>query len=244
MRLTAAKAALATALLFNAAGSVRAGSLQIEPVLVDVIAPAAASTLTLRNEGATAVDAQIRVFRWSLVNGQEKLEPTEDVVASPPAITLSPKGNYVARIVRVAKHPVVGEESYRLLVDQLPDLSRQKNGTVNLLVRYSIPVFFGTPEKKGPSVAWSLVRSGDKLKLIVRNNGERRLRISALTVRDAKGGTISFGAGLAGYSLGQSIKSWTAPGSARGFAADGPVSIVAESDTGPIRATASVSAAR
>lgn len=125
-----------------------AGTLQVEPVLVDITAPGAASTVTLRNEGAEPINAQIRVFKWSIVNGKEQLTPTNDVVASPPSITLTPKGQYVTRIVRVSKQPVVGEESYRLLVDQLPDLSQQKNGSVNLMVRYSIPVFIGAPNKK------------------------------------------------------------------------------------------------
>src|SRR5215831_943893 len=80
-----------------------AGSLQVEPVLVDVTAPGAASTITLRNEGAAPINAQIRVFRWSLVDGQEKLEPTDAVVASPPSVTLAPKGQYIARVVRVSK---------------------------------------------------------------------------------------------------------------------------------------------
>ena len=154
--------------------------------------------MSLRNEGTSPISAQIRVFRWSLVDGKEKLEPTDDVVASPPSITLTPNGQYVTRIVRVSKQPVTGEESYRLLVDQLPDLSQQKNGTVNLLMRYSIPVFFGASNKKNPTVAWSYAIKGDKITLTARNDGERRLRISALTVRDAGGKTVSFGAGLAG----------------------------------------------
>ena len=62
--------------------------------------------------------------------------------------------------MRVSKQPVIGEESYRLLVDQLPDLSQQRNGSVNLMVRYSIPVFFGAPNKKNPTVAWSIATSG------------------------------------------------------------------------------------
>ena len=240
MQSTTTKCSFAAALLLGACNWASAGSLQVEPVLVDVTAPGAASTLTLRNEGATPINAQIRVFRWSLVDGQEKLEPTDDVVASPPSVTLTPKGQYIARVVRVSKQPVMGEESYRLLIDQLPDLSQQKNGAVNLLVRYSIPVFFGAPDKKSPTVAWSLAIKGDKITLIARNNGERRLRISALNLRDANGKSISFGNGLAGYALGQSTKSWTAPGSARGFATNGSASISAQSDNGPIQAVASV----
>ena len=232
------KALLTATMLLGAHTSLPAASLQVEPVLVEVTAPGAASTVTLRNEGTTPIDAQIRVFRWSQVNGQEKLEPTDDVVASPPAVTLNSKTNYVVRIVRVTKQAVTGEENYRLFVDQLPNATQQKNGTVNLVVRYSIPVFFGTSDKSNPAVAWSLATSGDKLTVVARNSGERRLRISALSLRDANGKIISFGNGLVGYALGGSTMHWTAPGSARGFTAKS-VSISAQSDNGPIHAAAS-----
>jgi fimbrial chaperone protein len=239
---TITKIVLTAALVLSAANLASAGALQIQPVLVDVTAPGAASTVTLRNEGATPINAQIRVFRWSLMNGKEKLEPTNDVVASPPSVSLKPKGQYIARIVRVSKRPVTGEESYRLLVDQLPDLSLQKNGAVNLLVRYSIPVFFGAPDKKTPTVAWSLAVKGDKVVLTARNNGERRLRISALNLRDSKGRSISFGKGLNGYALGQSTVSWTAKGKTRGFATAGAASVSGQSDIGPIKAVARIAA--
>ena len=238
MRVTVTKAVLTATLALAVCYPAQAGSLQVAPVLVDVTAPGAASTVTLRNEGTTPINAQIRVFRWSLVNGQEKLEPTDDVVASPPSVTLTPKGQYIARIVRVSKQPVAGEESYRLLVDQLPDLSKQKNGTVNLLMRYSIPVFFGAPNKKNPTVAWSLAVKGDKVTLTAHNSGDRRLRISALALRDGHGKSVSFGSGLAGYALGQSTKSWTV--SSRGFATSGSASISGQSDGGPIQAVATI----
>src|SRR5262245_40618638 len=195
-------ALFAAVVAFAASAPAGAGSLQVEPVLVDITAPGAATTVTLRNAGTTPIDAQIRVYRWSMVNGKEQLDSTDDVVASPPSVTLAPKGQYVARIVRVSKRPVVGEESYRLLVDQLPDLSQQRNGAVNLMVRYSIPVFFGAADMKNPTVAWSVATNGDKITLTARNSGDRRLRISALSLRDASGKSLSFGNGLAGYALG------------------------------------------
>jgi len=231
-------ALFASVLAFAACAPACAGSLQVEPVLVDITAPGAASTVTVRNEDTTPINAQIRVYRWSIVNGKEQLSPTDDVVASPPSVTLTPKGQYVVRIVRMSKQPVVGEESYRLLVDQLPDLSQQRNGAVNLMVRYSIPVFFGAPNKKNPTVAWSIVPNGDKVTLTARNSGDRRLRISALTLRDAGGKSLSFGSGLAGYALGQSAMSWTVP--RRDFTTNGSISVTGQSDGGPIQAVASV----
>lgn len=228
----------ASALAFAAYEPARAGSLQVEPVLVDVTAPGAASTVTVRNEGTTPINAQIRVFKWAIVNGKEQLTPTDDVVASPPSVTLTPKGQYVVRVVRMSKQPVVGEESYRMLVDQLPDLSQQRNGAVNLMVRYSIPVFFGAANKKSPTLAWSVVPNGDKITLTARNSGDRRLRISALSVRDAGGKSLSFGSGLAGYALGQSAVSWTIP--RRDLGTTGSISVVGQSDGGPIQAVATV----
>jgi len=238
MRSMLVKTAAAAVLVAAALSPAKAGTLQVEPVILDVTAPGAASTITLHNSGPTPINAQVRVFRWSLVNGEEKLEPTDDVVASPPSMTLAPDGKNIARIVRVAKQPVAGEESYRLLVDQLPDLSLQKNGAVNLMVRYSIPVFFGAANKKNPTLAWSVAVKGDKVTLAAHNTGDRRLRISALTLKDANGRSISLGNGLAGYALGQSTKSWTIP--ARGFAAHGSASVSAQSDGGPVQAVASI----
>ena len=241
MRATA-NVILTATLLLTACNAAYAGSLQVEPVLLDVTAPGAASTLTLRNDGTKPVSAQIRVFRWSIVNGKEELKPTNDVVASPPVETLAPQRKYVVRIVRVTKRPVVGEESYRLLVDQLPNLSQQRNGAINLLVRYSIPVFFGTADKQNPKITWSVARRGNKVIVTANNSGERRLRISALRLRDANGKTLSFGPGLTGYALGRSTISWTKP--AHAFAAKGFATIYAQTDKGPLRAGASVSAAR
>src|SRR5215472_2555055 len=82
---TLAAAGLAT---LSPLASSWAASLQVAPVLVEVAAPGAASTLKLRNEGSAPINVQIRVFRWSQTNGEEKLEPTGDVVASPPLAKL------------------------------------------------------------------------------------------------------------------------------------------------------------
>src|SRR5207302_3878346 len=54
-----------------------AASLQVAPVNIEVQAPAAAATLRLHNVGTRPLNAQLRVFRWSQENGEEKLEPTD-----------------------------------------------------------------------------------------------------------------------------------------------------------------------
>jgi fimbrial chaperone protein len=213
-----------------------AAQLRVEPVLLELNAPAAAGTLNLRNDEDTEITVQTRVMKWTQTAGKETLEPTTDVVASPPAVALAPGADYVVRIVRVTKQPVRGEESYRVLVDQLPRLGKQQNRSVNLLIRQSIPVFFRAREFNSPAVAWSISPEAGKLVVAASNTGDERLRIASLRLKDSSGATISFGSGLVGYVLGRSSMSWIAPNYPRGFGTSGPVSITAETDKGPTHA--------
>jgi len=70
------------------------------------------------------------------------LTPTTAVVASPPIASLKPGGENLVRIVRVARTPVTARESYRVLVDQLPNPKGYKPGVVGILVRHAIPLYF------------------------------------------------------------------------------------------------------
>jgi fimbrial chaperone protein len=227
--------ALAAALLGGASAS-SAGQLTVEPVLLEMNAPSAAGVLKLRNDADVDVIAQTRVLRWTQVDGVEKLEPTTDVVSSPPEVSLAPKVDYVVRIVRVSKQPVRAEESYRILVDQLPSSPKTSNPTVRLLIRQSIPVFFRAQGISPADVSWSLRRKGETLFLNAANSGDERLRLASLRLQDASGTAISFGAGLAGYVLGHSSMSWQFPRHPRGFAVGGPVTITAQTNTGALKA--------
>ena len=222
----------------------QSASLQVSPVSIELQAPAAAATLKLNNEGATPLNAQIRVFRWSQVNGEDKLEPTEDVVASPPIASLAPRTDYTVRLVRVAKRPVAAGETYRLLVDELPDAKGQRNGVVNLVLRYSIPVFFYPREAAASKLAWSIEQHNGRVSVAARNDGDRHVRISVLKVQDGNGSTVSFGNGLTGYVLGRSTMRWLAPASAHRVALGSSVVITAQSDYGPINAAPSMQPSR
>ena len=66
-----------------------------------------------------------------------------------------------------------------------------------------------------------------------------QIRVASLNLRDAKGKTVSFGKGLAGYVLGKSRMEWTAPAS--GIASNGTS---AQGDTGAIEAVSSISSGK
>lgn len=187
----------------------RAGSLEISPILVDVPTQGAgASMLTLRNRSAQPARIQLRLFRWSQSDGTERFEPADGVAVSPPFATIPAGETYVVRVVRTAVDPIVGEESYRLLIDELPEPGTP-DGTVTLAVRHSLPVFFRAPAATAPAITWTATTTPAGIELTGRNDGDRRVRIANLRLVDATGRRATFGSGLTGYLLGRGGRSWS-----------------------------------
>jgi fimbrial chaperone protein len=189
-----------------------AGSVSVSPTLIDQVAPSNAAAVTLQTPGKDPVRIQMRIFHWTQVGGEDRLEPTRDVVTSPPMLKIAPGTDYTVRVVRTVRRPVVGEESYRLLVDQLPEPKDRKANRVNLVIRHSIPVFFRAGDERGPAVGWSTVKTKQGLRLTARNDGDHRLRLANLVVKAASGKVLRKVDGLAGYVLGHSAMTWTISG--------------------------------
>ncbi len=235
-------AALAALLCLATRTAHAAAQLEVSPVLLDVIAPSATGAVTLKNDDARPTTLQVRLFKWRQANGQESYEPTQDVVASPPIATLAPGATLTVRVIRAAETPVLAEESYRLVLDQLPEADRTGRAKVAMLLRQVLPVFFATADRSGPQVVWSVGRGPKGYELRARNTGDQRLRIARVTLTGAGGAPVKLGGGLLGYVLGHADMSWTL-GKSGAFRPGGAVTLHGESDHGDLRATAPVSAA-
>ena len=203
----------------------QAASISISPIRLDVPAPASSASVTLLNEAALPANIQIRMFKWKLNKGEVFYEESDDVVATPPVATVPPGGSALVRIVRTGAAPVVGEEAYRLVVDEIPDANRVRNVGVNIALRYIIPVFFLKGDATQPKVDWSIRTEGGKRMLVATNTGDKNRRI--VNLRLDKTTIVN---GLAGYVLGHSTRMWPLPAKASG------ARILADTDAGPIDA--------
>lgn len=223
-------------LSISAAGSALANSLQAAPVLVEMKPGALSSLITVRNTGNTPIDVQTRVMRWNQSSGQDKLEETRDVVTSPPMLKLQPGVSYSIRLVRTNGQPIRSEEAFRVMVDQLPDPARQRSGTVALVVRHSIPLFVIPESLNGPRVKWSVASRNGRLVLRAENAGDRRLRLSAVSVALPGGQNVSFGSGLLGYVHAGAKMEWTSPAPFKGNVSGARIQLA--TDLGPVEARA------
>ena len=226
---------LSVAALLLGSTLAEAASLSVVPISVDVVRPAAIGTVTLRNRESRPLSAQVRVFRWTQVDGEDRLEPTEDVVASPPIVTINSGADYVVRLERIAAREIAGEEAYRAVIDELPNPNRQRNGAIALVLRYLVPVFFLSPDAAQPRLVWSLAHRGGATLLQAVNGGDKRIQIVDLKL-GAADRALMVGKGLAGYVLGHSTRSWVLPAKA-GLTSG--AAVFASSDHGPIHASLS-----
>lgn len=193
---------------------VAAQGLRVSPVLLEVPAPGAATTMTLHNDGRQPITVQSRVFRWSQADGRETLERSAEVVVSPPAIQLAPGATQTIRVVRTARSGVQGEEAYRVVLNEIPDQSRRQAGAVAFAAELRIPVFFMAPSIRSADVRWSLRQSGGMTHLVAQNTGDSRLRIADVTLTSGNGSAVSH-SGLLGYVLGGSSMQWPMAPAAR-----------------------------
>ncbi len=228
--------ALATSLL-AVPFSVSAATLQVSPINIEVTAPATTATETLTNiEGKGVLNCQVRVFKWTQVNGVDKLEPTKDVVASPPALTIKEGANATVRVVRLSKAPITTEETYRLLVDEIPPAPTKGTEAVAFAVRHNIPVFFA-PAGLASKIEWKAKVTKGGIQVSAQNIGQRHVRLASLQIVGS-GETDVYNDGLAGYALAGSGNSWKIKSKA--IKAGSTIKITAKGNDGPIEATVQV----
>ncbi|MFM8699898.1 MAG: molecular chaperone [Hyphomicrobiales bacterium] len=187
-----------------------AHALKVSPLSLEIVAPNGATSLNLEADSSDPVTVQIRVMRWTQVDGEDVLEPTTDLVASPPFATLQARTNYTIRLVRQAKGAVEREYTYRLLIDQLPVFPKGKSQVIGLTLRHSVPVFVRANGVSKSKLDWSVKRDETGLVVTATNTGGRTARLT--DIRMASGGTsVPVRSGLAGYVLPGQSMSWRTP---------------------------------
>jgi len=197
---------LALACLLAAASDASASGLQIAPTSLEMASAGPAQALWLTNTGDHELRAQVRAYKWSQAGGKDVLEATQALVASPPMLTVGPGGRQLVRIIRTGQDAPSGEQTFRLLVDELP-LEAAKGTGVQYVLRYSVPVFAGVSGT--PQLKWSGAPSHEGLELTVINSGTAHAQIREVNLVQSGAATLPIVPGLLGYVLPGSTMHWT-----------------------------------
>ena len=150
MRLKPILIACGATLLWAAAAATpaAAGTLEVNPVLLEISANRRTATVTLRNQEAVPVTVRAYPLEWRQAGDGEAYAETSAVIVSPPVFTIAPGATQLIRVG--LRSPSGDRRAYRLIVEEVPD-ARPTNG-IRVALRLNLPLsLLPAPPRRGPS---------------------------------------------------------------------------------------------
>ena len=212
----------ALVLLSLACGVAAASGLQVAPVTLTLQPSQNAEGLWLSNTADNVVQAQVRVYRWTQENGEDKLTASRNLLVSPPMLQLAAADRQLIRVIRASAPAGATEEAYRVVIDELPVQTEGKKG-LQFVLRYSVPIFIEAADAAAstPQLTWAVRRQGDQAVLEVGNSGGMHAQLADINFVDAAGKRTAVHTGLLGYVLPGAQMRWPLKSPAAAFASGG-----------------------
>ena len=150
---------------------------------LEVKMPRRAVSLEVQNTGELPAQLQVERYRWVAdKGGDDQLEPTDDIVATPPILTLAPGQKQIIRVLVSGNQDPTREATYRVILQETA-LNDPPPNAVRALLRISMPLFI-TPERR--QVERRLVRRAGR-RQVVAGDGEHRQRTRTDPCRAGRG---------------------------------------------------------
>lgn len=205
-----------------------AEGLQVSPISVEI--GERSGVLRLANGSNDRLRAQLRVYRWTQAEGEDRLVETEEIVASPPFVQVDPNSEQVVRLVRFGEAAISMtecERSYRIIVDELPAAPGEVQLGLQYVLRYSVPVYLTNPACRDlqPLLSWEITLDGDAAWLNVVNMGETRAQLAAVRFLSTSGEATTLADGLLGYVLPGAERRFLMTEPAETFAQGGQIEV-------------------
>lgn len=178
----------------------------VSPIRVELDTSHRTSILTFSNSGHENLRMQVRAMQWSMApDGTWQLTPSDDLIATPELLEIAPGQNVQLRIGSMAD-PGQSEASYRLLIDELPNLSDDAGAhkpEVKVLTQVSLPVYMEPAGAKRIPVLRSATIQNGTLNIGIGNDGTQRLDAQGvqLVLADGAGRALVHRGQVANYVL-------------------------------------------
>ena len=193
----------------------QAASLQVAPILLEFSPKEKVKELWLTNTGNESIRAQVRVNEWTQVNHVDVLTPSKSLIASPVVLSIPAQQRQLVRLIRSNTVPNNSEEAFRLIVDELPNAITESQNGLQVLLKYSIPVFLKVPnltnESKEVGSLYDVHFIYSPQKLTVVNHSKDYKRFSQFSYINAQGQKTPIQQGLVGYVLSGQTMEWMIP---------------------------------
>jgi fimbrial chaperone protein len=225
------------AALLLAACAFPAGAAQftITPVRIFMTPKDRAVAVTVTNDSDEEVVMQADLYSWKQrPDGSDDLQLTEDLILTPPILKLAPRARQVVRLARLSPPPAGQQQTYRLVMREIPEARSSEQLQLQVALAFSLPVFISPPGVKR-DLNCALERAApDQVRAVCSNAGNAYAQIRALEVMDARGTKVA-ARDTGGYLLPSVRRSFELRG-ANGAIPAGKVKLQVALDDGSLQA--------
>lgn len=183
-----------------------AATFSLNPTRVELAPQHRADIITLHNAGNAPLRMQVRAMHWSMAaDGRWQLTPSNDLIVTPELIEVAPGASGQLRVGSLLDAGAT-EGSYRLLLNELPDLGGGKHGKtaqIEVLSEVSLPVFIEPARPERIPVLRSASITHGMLTIGIGNDGNQRLDPQGveLVLSDRNGKVLERSEPVANYVL-------------------------------------------
>jgi fimbrial chaperone protein len=221
---------------FFASAASYAGSISVSPVRIDLSTAQRSVALNVHNDGDQSAVVQTQLMSWTQAQNEDRLEPTNDVIASPPIFTIGPGASQIVRVALRRAPDAARETPYRILLNEVPGPPQPGFTGAQFALKISLPIFVAAAAATSPLLQWSAVRGADGgVSLALVNAGAKHIQIQRIELAGPAGEADAKFAGLLYVLPGQRRSVTLKPEPGRTIA-NGRIRIKAQTDAGPLDA--------
>jgi fimbrial chaperone protein len=187
-----------------------AGSFGISPLRLEMSGQVRTAVLTVRNDEDAPALIQVEALNWAQDDGQDRLDPTIDLLVSPTVFTLPPKGTQLVRVALRSNPDPTRELSYRVILQEVPPEASPDFTGLRVALRLSLPAFVAPTTTAKPDLAFSATLDANSaIVLRADNNGGAHARVLGLTLTPESGTGPVLQDSVATYVLPGQFRTWT-----------------------------------
>ena len=214
--------------------SAMAGRLTVSPMQVKLPPDGDTAVLSVTNAGAAEILVQVEGFDWLNGADLQSLTSTNELIFVPAVFEVAPGQSQVLRIALRKPSQTTSEETYRLVIREVPTGLVTGPGNVGFAVSVSLPVFV-SPERVAPEPVWFMrERTEGRPELVLANRGTAHIRVHGLQIAAVGELEPLVSIAEAAYVLAGEERSW--PLDLKASALDGPFTVKAETRLGTLEA--------
>lgn len=181
-----------------------AGSLQVDPVKLEISKQRKITAVSVKNLADTPVTIRGYAMSWTQVNGEDIAEKISSVIVSPPVFTIAPGAS---QLVRVGMRPSAAKSgTYRMIVEEVPVANVE--GGIQVVLRLNMPLFVNEKQGKVEELVWKSWQLPNKAWVLeARNPGKNYVPVEAKDVAEKTG--LKFDGSMHGTVLPKGSRRWT-----------------------------------